>query len=132
MWITDGDSHAPATSILIDIGPDFRSQALKSSINRLDALLVTHGHADHLNGLDDIRIFSHTGSKSPSDSSGQVKVYPEWIATIYEKDHSDCCSVHCSILYKVITWYSFRRTHPRPGSEFLDPASSELPICELH
>ena len=77
MWITDGDSRAPTTSILIDIGPDFRSQALKSGINRLDALLVTHGHADHLNGLDDIRIFSHTGSKAPCDGSGQVKLYPE-------------------------------------------------------
>ncbi len=77
MWITDGDSQAPATSILIDIGPDFRSQALKSSINRLDALLLTHGHADHLNGLDDIRIFSHTGSQAPCDANGQVKVYPE-------------------------------------------------------
>lgn len=77
MWITDGDSQVPATSILIDIGPDFRSQALKSSINRLDALLLTHGHADHLNGLDDIRIFSHTESKAPSDADGQVRVYPE-------------------------------------------------------
>jgi phosphoribosyl 1,2-cyclic phosphate phosphodiesterase len=77
MWITDGDFSGPTTSILIDIGPDFRSQALKSSINRLDALLVTHGHADHLNGLDDIRIFSHTGSQAPSDHNGVARVYPE-------------------------------------------------------
>lgn len=46
--------------VLIDIGPDFRSQALASGLPSLDALLVTHGHADHLHGLDDIRIFSHT------------------------------------------------------------------------
>ena len=77
MWITDGDSKVPATSILIDIGPDFRSQALKSGINRLDVLLLTHGHADHLNGLDDIRIFSHTGSQAPCGAHGQVKLYPE-------------------------------------------------------
>lgn len=77
LWITEGDSHAPTTSILIDMGPDFRSQALKSTINRLDALLLTHGHADHLNGLDDIRIFSHTGSKAPPADDGQTKVYPE-------------------------------------------------------
>lgn len=58
-WITDsgGYGHAPV-SILIDIGPDFRLQALKFKITSLDALLLTHGHADHLNGLDDIRIFS--------------------------------------------------------------------------
>lgn len=77
LWITEGDSLVPATSILIDMGPDFRSQALKSSINRLDALLLTHGHADHLNGLDDIRIFSHTSSRTPSQPDGKVQVYPE-------------------------------------------------------
>ncbi len=77
LWITEGDSLAPSTSILIDMGPDFRSQALKSSINRLDALLVTHGHADHLNGLDDIRVFSHTGSREPPQSDGEGRVYPE-------------------------------------------------------
>ncbi|MBQ4331915.1 MAG: MBL fold metallo-hydrolase [Spirochaetaceae bacterium] len=76
VWITEGDVCSPSTSILIDMGPDFRSQALKSSINRLDALLLTHGHADHLNGLDDIRIFSHTASHAPS-SAGKVRVYPE-------------------------------------------------------
>lgn len=42
-------------SILIDIGPDFRQQALKNSIQRIDALLLTHEHADHTAGLDDIR-----------------------------------------------------------------------------
>lgn len=81
VWITEGDISSPSTSILIDMGPDFRSQALKSTINRLDALLITHSHADHLNGLDDIRIFSHTASQAPASSKGasegKVKVYPE-------------------------------------------------------
>lgn len=77
LWIVEGEPHCPTTSILIDMGPDFRSQALKSNINRLDALLLTHGHADHLNGLDDIRIFSHTGSHTPPKSDGSVRVYPE-------------------------------------------------------
>ena len=46
--------------VLIDVGPDFRSQALACGLSSLDAILLTHGHADHLHGLDDIRIFSHT------------------------------------------------------------------------
>lgn len=44
-------------SIVIDCGPDFRQQMLHNSINRLDAILFTHEHADHTAGLDDIRPF---------------------------------------------------------------------------
>ncbi len=43
------------TEVLIDTSPDLRAQLLESGKNRFDALLYTHYHADHLNGLDDIR-----------------------------------------------------------------------------
>ena len=41
--------------LLIDSGPDFRQQALSHGLDRLDAVLVTHHHYDHLYGLDDVR-----------------------------------------------------------------------------
>ena len=44
------------TSVLIDTSPDMRSQLLDAGVGRLDAVLYTHAHADHVHGMDDLRM----------------------------------------------------------------------------
>ncbi len=45
--------------ILVDASPDLRNQALQNNITTVDAIILTHAHADHCHGLDDVRPFNH-------------------------------------------------------------------------
>ncbi len=51
--------QSPETTIAIDAGPDFRYQMLREGVKRLDAIVFTHPHKDHVAGLDDVRGFNY-------------------------------------------------------------------------
>jgi phosphoribosyl 1,2-cyclic phosphate phosphodiesterase len=53
------------TRVLVDAGPDLRQQALRSGISHIDEAWLTHGHADHTNGIDDLRVFCFGGRVLP-------------------------------------------------------------------
>ena len=61
VWLEDKN-----LSVVIDTSPDFRSQALRAAIPRLDAVVYTHSHADHIAGFDDLRTYSvKNGNRIP-------------------------------------------------------------------
>ncbi len=69
-------------NVVIDTTPDFRTQVLRAKVDRLDAVLFTHSHADHIMGLDDVRPFNfHQKRRIP------VYAAPDTLATLRSVFH---------------------------------------------
>ncbi len=65
--------QADGRTVLVDTGPDMRSQLLAAGLGRLDAVIWTHEHADHLHGIDDLRqVFHLRGSPVPGYARGDT------------------------------------------------------------
>ncbi len=52
-----------STTVVIDSGPDFRQQLLRAKVKKLDGLVFTHSHKDHVAGMDDVRAFNFLQGK---------------------------------------------------------------------
>lgn len=101
-------------SILIDCGPDFRQQALRAGVKRIDAVLLTHQHVDHMMGLDDLRVF------------GEVDIYAD--------------KNTCEAIYRVFSYCFNNNYHGIPqfslheisNAPFLVDGIEFIPIEVLH
>lgn len=60
-------------SILVDTSPDFRQQCLSNNIKKIDTVIITHDHADHTHGIDDLR--QYTYSRDPLDPLDRLNVH---------------------------------------------------------
>ena len=64
--------ETPETSWVVDTGTDFRTQALRENIRRVDAVVFTHSHTDHIMGFDDLRRFSYARGSMPVYASPET------------------------------------------------------------
>jgi phosphoribosyl 1,2-cyclic phosphate phosphodiesterase len=62
--------ESEGVTLLFDAGPDFRQQMLREKVRKLDAILITHEHKDHIAGMDDVRAFNYK-------SQDAVDIYAE-------------------------------------------------------
>lgn len=72
--LVEQDGPGGTTRVLIDTSPDLRNQLLGAGVGTLDAVIYTHGHADHVHGIDDLRqIFFNTRKRLPVWADGPTQ-----------------------------------------------------------
>lgn len=90
-------------TLVVDVGPDFRQQMLREQVQKLDAVLLTHEHRDHIAGLDDVRAFNFK----------------------YEMDMPVYCSLQVQEQLKKAYAYIFEATYPGVPRVVLHTISKE-------
>lgn len=109
------------TRLVIDAGPDFRQQMLRENVMRIDAILLTHEHKDHIGGLDDVRAFNYT-------QQSEIDIYAtERVQQTVRKDFDYAFSEH---KYPGVPEMNLRSIEP--GVTFSVGSLEVIPILGQH
>lgn len=92
-----------AKNLLIDIGPDFRQQALKHKICTLDGLLLTHTHYDHIAGIDELRVINYRQKRAlpcllSEESMSDLKIRYNYLFKERDEESSNTAQLDCQVL----------------------------------
>ena len=119
-------------SLIIDTGPDFRRQALREAINRVDAVLYTHHHADHVVGIDDLRpyFFENTTPIPCFARSSTAAVLRRMFPYIFESDGSYQLAPKLELREVEASFEVVSRYEPRPPVRAtpIDVFHGEMPL----
>lgn len=135
--------------IVIDAGPDFRTQMIREKVHHIDAILLTHNHKDHTGGLDDIRAFNYFERKDSHIycepyvlqalkseypyAFGEVKYpgSPEWRVHLIENEDKFTVSTHFND--PTLEWEQGKGYHHVPPKELVEEKSIDvIPIRVWH
>ena len=88
---------------LLDVGPDFREQALKYDIAHLDGVLLTHAHFDHVGGLDDLRVYYYLQKKAlpcllSEDTLEELKLRYHYMVKGVKRKNPTCTQLDFQLL----------------------------------
>ena len=135
-------------TILVDAGPDFRYQMLRSDVRHIDAILLTHNHKDHTGGLDDIRAYNlieghpvniycekyveDTLRREYSYAFAEPKYQgaPEW--HVHTIDAGAPFTVHSNSIEEVLVWEKGFGYHHYPPKSAEDATAEIVPIQGWH
>ena len=99
--------------VIIDTGPDFREQALRTRLTHIDAVLYTHSHADHIMGLDDLRPLSFASFRA----GGPIPLYAAPLTT--------------SVLERIFDYhFSSESTYPTRARVRIQPLADRVRVHE--
>jgi len=110
-------------NLILDVGPDFRTQILRHQIQHIDGILLTHAHFDHIAGIDDLRPFSLAQrEKIPCLLSGttfeELKIRYHYLIHPHAGGKTYCAQIHFQVLEREFGDASFLKIPFRVVSYF--------------